>query len=318
MKFITFSKKQSALGLAVGVLLSFTSCGSFQYSGIYDDGIYSETKPAEDVRETVENTTSSSEYYKNYFKEKSLQIEEDNTVFTDVDSYGGAYEDDSENTNNYASWGENNSSETIINIYNNDPYYGNGWGYNYRNNWGWNLGWNSWGFGFWQPNYYNPWFNPYCNFNCYNNYGYGYYNYGYNGYRGRSYAYINGTRNGRFRNSTLTGRSVLSATTRNRANTRSNTRSSTRTRATSRPTNRISTTRSRTISRPTNTRSTRSNSTPRPTRTRSSNSTSRPNTTTRPNRSTTRSSTPSSTRTRSTSTSRSSRSSGSSTRRRNN
>ena len=172
MKFITFLKKQLALVFVVGVLLNFTSCGSFQYSGIYDDGIYSETKPVEQVQETVDNTSNSSDYYKNYFKEKSLQFEDDDTVFTDADSYEGAYEDESENTNNYAGWGENNSSEIVINVYDNSPYYGGGWGYNNRNNWGWNLGWNNWGYNFWQPNYYNPWYSPYSY--------YGYSNYGYN------------------------------------------------------------------------------------------------------------------------------------------
>jgi hypothetical protein len=307
MKFITFKNKQLTFVFALGVLLSFTSCGSFQYSGIYADGIYADTPAVEQNNTAVNDASNSSNYYTNYFKEKSLQIEEDNSVFTDVDSYEGAYADGSENTNNYAGWGENNSKEITINVYDNGPFYGNAWGnnwgYNWGNNWNWNwnLGWNNWGFGFWQPNYYNPWFNPYCNFGCYNNYGY--YNYGYNRYRGRSYAYINGNRNGRFRNSSLSSRSVLSATTRNRVNTRSSSRATIRTRATSRPTNTRSTTRSRATSRPNNTRATRSNST------------SRPNTTTRSNRSSTRSSTPSATRSRSTSRSRSS---GSSTRRRNN
>ena len=60
MKFITFLKKQMTLALAVGVLLSLNSCGSFQYSGIYEDGIYSESKPAQQVNETVDNTSNSS------------------------------------------------------------------------------------------------------------------------------------------------------------------------------------------------------------------------------------------------------------------
>ena len=305
MKFITFLKKQMALAFGVGVLLSFSSCGSFQYSGIYDDGIYSESVPAQPANETVDNSSNSSEYYKNYFKEKSLQIEDNNTVFTDVDSYGGTYADDSENTNNYAGWGENNSSDIVVNVYDNGPFYGNGWGFNYRNNWGWNLGWNNWGFGFWQPNYYNPWnipwnipwnnpwYNPFCYYGSYNNYGY--FNNGYNRYRGRSYAYINGGRSrSRYGNSrSLSSRSVLNATTRSRATTtRPNSRSTTRS---------------------------RSNSITRPTTTRSSNNSTRSNSTYRSTRSTTRSSSPSRSTTRSSSPSRSRRSSGgSSSRRRNN
>lgn len=315
MKFITFLKKQMALTFGVGVLLSFSSCGSFQYSGIYDDGIYSESVPAQPANETVDNSSNSSEYYKNYFKEKSLQIEDDNTVFTDVDSYGGTYADDSENTNNYAGWGENNSSDIVVNVYDNGPFYGNGWGFNYRNIWGWNLGWNNWGFGFWQPNYYNPWnspwnnpwYNPFCYYGSYNNYGY--FNNGYNRYRGRSYAYINGGRSrSRYGNSrSLSSRSVLNATTRSRANTRSSSRPSTRSRATTTRPNSRSTTRSR------------SNSITRPTTTRSSNNSTRSNSTYRSTRSTTRSSSPSRSTTRSSSPSRSRRSSGgSSSRRRNN
>ena len=307
MKFFTFLKKQMTLVFVVGVLLSLTSCGSFQYSGIYDDGIYSDSEPAKEVTETADNTSYSSDYYENYFKEKSLQIEEDNTVFTDVDSYQGAYEDDSENTNNYAGWGENNSSEIIINVYDNGPYYGSEWGYNYRNNWGWNFGWNNWGYSFWQPNYYNSWYNPYCYYGCYNNYGY--YNSGYNRFRGRSYSYINGQRRSAYRNSSLSSRSVLSAATRNRVS-RSNLRSTTRTtRSTTRPNSRSTTRSTRSITRPTNTRPTRSNSTTRPT--------TRPNTTNRSTRSSTRSSTSSTTRSRSSSTIRSSRSSGSSRRKNN-
>ena len=315
MKFITFLKKQMTLALAVGVLLSLNSCGSFQYSGIYEDGIYSESKPAQQVNETVDNTSNSSEYYKNYFKEKSLQIQEDNaTVFTDVDSYEGTYANDTENANDYAGWGENNSSEIIVNVYDNGPFYGNGWGFNY---------WNNWGVGFWQPNYYNswyrpwnnPWYNPYCFYGCYTNYGY--FNNGYNRYIGRSYAYINGGRS-RYRNSrSLSTRSVLSATTRSRTNTRSNTRSATRSRSTTTRSNSRSTSQSRTTTRPT-----RSNSITRPrTTTRPSNNTSRSNSSYRTTRSTTRSSSPSRSSTRSSTRSsspRSSRSSGGSTRRRNN
>ena len=90
MKFITSLTKQMPLAFVVGMLFSLSSCGSFQYSGIYDDGIYSDSDPVEEVTETSVNTSNSSDYYKNYFREKSLQIEEDNTVFTDVDSYEGA------------------------------------------------------------------------------------------------------------------------------------------------------------------------------------------------------------------------------------
>jgi hypothetical protein len=91
MKFITFLKKQLTLVFIVGMLLCLASCGSFQYSGIYDDGIYGDSnvvqQPTEQTQGTVKNTSDSntssntSNYYTTYFKEKSLQIADDNTVF---------------------------------------------------------------------------------------------------------------------------------------------------------------------------------------------------------------------------------------------
>ena len=104
MKFITYLKKQWALVFVVGVLLSFTSCGSFQYAGTYEDGIYSDSEPKVQTNETADNTSNSSDYYKNYFKEKSLQVDEDNAVFTDVDAYEGDYQEDATNSTNYAGW----------------------------------------------------------------------------------------------------------------------------------------------------------------------------------------------------------------------
>ena len=332
MKFITFLKKQLTLVFVVGMLLCLASCGSFQYSGIYDDGIYGNSnvvqQPTEYPQGTVKNTSNSntssdtSNYYTTYFKEKSLQIADDNTVFTDVDSYQGSYEDGSANANNYAGWGENNSNNVVINIYDNGPYYGNIWGLGYRNNWGWNLGWNNWGYNSWFPYQYDPWYSPFCNYG-YNNFGYnnyGYSNYRYNNSRGRLVSYVNGQRGITPRNSSLSSRSLLSTTNRNASTSRARTRSAIRSNNGSRSSTR--TTRSRsTVSNP-NTRSTyRNNYTTRPTTRKTTTETSdralRPNTTTRSTRSSTRSSSPTRTRSRSTTSSSRSSSRSSSSRRRN-
>ena len=319
MKFINYLKKQWALSFMVGLLLSFTSCGSFQYAGTYEDGIYADSEPVVRTNEAADNTSNSSEYYKNYFKEKSLQLEEDNAVFTDVDAYQGDYQEDSTNSTNYAGWGQNNDSDVTINIYDNTPFYGYGWGHPYNNFWGWNngwsIGWNSWGY-----SRYNPWCNPFIGFGYnnfgYNNYGYGfgYNNYGYNNYRGRSVAYINGRRtyNGS-RNNSLSSRSALSTTARTRSAVRSSrlTKSTTETRTrsavrSSRPTqSTTSKTRTRT------TRPTQSNTTTRSTTTTRQRST----TTSRPRTTTTRSRSSSPTTRRSSAPSRSSSRSSSSRRR---
>ncbi len=331
MKFITFLKTQLGQVFVVGIILSFTSCGSFQYSGIYEDGIYSDSSPVnlpvEQSKKTAansDNTSAGSNYYSTYFKEKSLQLADDNTVFTDIDSYQGAYEDDPENGTNYAGWGENNSNDVVINIYDNNPYYGNVWGLGYRNNWGWNLGWNNWGYNLWQPYLYDPWYSPFCNYG-YNNFGYnpypysyiyGYNNYRYNNYRGRSVAYVNGRRGITSRNSSLSSRSVLSTTNRNTSVSRARTRSATRNTNESRSTTRTTTRSRSTVSNPKTRSTTRSSSTPRPTTTRSSTRVPRPNTTTRSTRTSTRSSSPTRTRSRSTTSSSRSSSRSSSSRRR--
>lgn len=73
------------------------SCGSSQYAVNDNDGIYSSDTPVEyqeDAVTVTEKETSSQTFYKNYFKEKSLEYqlpeeENEDAIFTDVDSYEG-------------------------------------------------------------------------------------------------------------------------------------------------------------------------------------------------------------------------------------
>ncbi|WP_055435836.1 hypothetical protein [Lacinutrix algicola] len=296
--------------------LGLTSCGSYQYVGQDSDGIYSEDELVEDVVQA--DTEANSTYYKNYFKEKSLEMDsngnENDEVFVDIDSYEGSYSEDYVDTANvdtgYGAWGEN-SSEVSVNIYNvgfnnywNRPYYGwNNFGWN-RSYSGWNLGYGYGNFGY--GGFYSPfWYSPYGY-----NYGYGgnpYYTgyYGRNGYGRNGVAYSSRRRGSVYGRNSALGRRVESSR-------RSNT-TSTRTRTSSTPRVRTSTPRTRTSTPRVRTRT----STPRVRTTTPRTRTSTPRTTTPRVRTTTprtKSSSPSRSSTRSSSGSSSRSSSGSSRR----
>ncbi len=339
MKFITILLRHKSVIFSLLGFSFFASCGSYQYVGMSEDGIYGPSEsveyntPAEDS--AAENTDGNS-YYKDYFKGKANEYNNDSSVFTDVDEYNGSYDENNQNAeeNSYAGWGQNNDSQIVINVQTrplflgtwNYPYYNrwgwNNWGWNNWgwNNWGWNVGWNNWGyanFGYWDPFYYNSWHAPYWG-------GYGA-NYYYRPYRGRNVAYVNGYRNSRSRNvgystSSIANRSALSTVSRTRSNAnRSSTSSSRRSYNTTRPTSttrsRSTTTRTRSVRNSdgtrTTTRSVRTTSQPTRTTTRTRTSNSRNSSYSRP-RSSSRSTT-----TRSSGGSSRSRGGGSTVRRRN-
>ncbi|AUC82234.1 hypothetical protein [Lacinutrix sp. Bg11-31] len=214
--------------------LVLTSCGSYQYVGQDSDGIYSEDEAQKDVVQADAQENGDNTYYKNYFKEKSLEMDSDGNeeVFVDIDSYEGSYSEDNVEVANvasgYGAWGEN-SSEVSINIYNtgfnnywNRPYYG--W-----NSFGWNspyFGWNSFGYGY--GNFgYGGFYNPYGY-----NYGYGYGGYyGRNGYGRNGLAYNTTRRGGIYgRQSSALGRRVEASRRSNSTSTRTRTSSTPRTR----------------------------------------------------------------------------------------
>lgn len=237
--------------LKASVLLSLisTSCGSYEYAGSYNDGIYgSDDEYYEDVEYYDENQrvvqSDNDNYYQNYFSQKSREYDMilgEDEIFTDVDSYKGNYSEDQIDSvqvdslryqNAYAGWGQN-TNDVTINIYNdtwNRPFFGGGigwydwywgrpWGWN---NWGWNSwGWNNWNWG-WNVGIgwgWNSWgWNAPFGWGWHPWYGYG--GFGWNNYYWNQNVY---SRRGYAYNRTRRGSSLLNrnfnATTSNRANT---------------------------------------------------------------------------------------------------
>jgi hypothetical protein len=271
-----YFKNKMPLLAALGLLFGLTSCGSYQYVGQDSDGIYEPSNRRVEYREVpvrvadaeVQNNNS---YYKNYFKEKSLEYENEsleNEIFTDIDSYEGNYTSENDSLEiayeRYGGWGQN-SSEISINIY---PNYGfnNYWWYRPYYSWGWGGYYGNWGYGFnsfypsfyggFYGGYYGSFYNPYY----YRNYRYSpYYNnryYGNRYYSGRGYAYNTGRRGSTYtnRNSNFIRRNSLSSRTRNYSTTRPNVRTNTTRRSNTVNANRNNTTRARVNNNSTRTR----------------------------------------------------------------
>ena len=201
MRFINYLQTKIPATVAFIALFGLTSCGSYQYVGQDSDGIYGPSENNVEYEEEVvtNETEPSNNYYKNYFKEKSNELElmnKEGEVFTDIDSYEGNYNEDVAETTyqGYAGWGEE-SDDITINIYSNNFGYYNYWNRPYYawNRWGYRPYYSSWGIGYgyagfgWNTGFYDPFWNPpYYGYNSY----YGYYGYPYNtyyGYYGRSY-----------------------------------------------------------------------------------------------------------------------------------
>lgn len=179
MKLYNFISKSIYIFIATVSSLLLASCGSYQYTGNSNDGIYGNTEqiavPAEIEYGTREENTG---YYKKLFEEEAAlygEVLAEDAVFTDVDSYSstGNYDYDNQNSSNYqggnAPWG-NSPDSYSINIYNDgfyggfyDPFWGRGYNYGFANQF--------WGPSFYGPGFYgNPYYNPFYGFG----YGYGY------------------------------------------------------------------------------------------------------------------------------------------------
>ena len=174
------------------ILILITSCGSYQYSGYINDGIYQSNEPTEkyvNAENSVVNDNGNNEYYQSAFSEKALMYSNDNQsdqLFTDVENYRNSENDSIQD--NYGPWGEYKDSVVInIHSHHHDSFWSS-WRYP---NWMWNYGFgygNVWGYGYnnyWSrpfPHYggmYNP-FNPFWGYYDSFYYGYGYgYAYGY-------------------------------------------------------------------------------------------------------------------------------------------
>ena len=224
----TFQQKALRFfSLFVGAI-TVTACGSYQNSSYYDnDGVYGPDKTVTYERQVqnenvvvVEDNTKYAQQFKSM--EDDFGTPE---ILTDVDNYKSNPDTVyvQESNTRYAGWGENQTSNVTVNVYDNwgwnNPYYGgwygNSWGYNnwgwnswYGNNWGWNNGYygNNWGCNNWYGGYYgggyygNGWNNGY--------YGGGYYGNGWNNGHyggGRNVAYNSSPRGGYINRNTGNG-----------------------------------------------------------------------------------------------------------------
>ena len=184
MTIITLFQKSLNLKITGLLFLFMTSCGSYQYVGMYDDGIYNSLEDEEKnyTYDSNYEPESSNSYYEDYFKGKVSEYGQTQDM-ENTDSSDGYNTQNSSENESYAGWGQNVDSNIVINI-RTRPNYGMYWGWN---NWGWNnWGWNNWGYpvyGFYDPYFSNAWFVHMG--------GYSYF--GPN--RGPSLAFINGYRN---------------------------------------------------------------------------------------------------------------------------
>lgn len=260
---MTTKYKNRATTFSIVSLLGLltVSCGSYQGSSYYDsDGIYNAAAPVATeapVAQKTENTTNASaDAYREYFNRKAEEIDDlpDNSMyFTDIDAYSSTPQDttdvetslDYDYVDGYAGWGQN-ATDVTVNVYNNSPYYGYGWG----GYWGYSpYRYSGWYSPYWSAGWYSPYWYGYSPYGYYGGYspyyGYGYYGgyYGYYGggyynhhpyYRRNNVAYANGRRGSAQRGSVVTRnstRSAINATGKNASINRRNTNNTVQTRS---------------------------------------------------------------------------------------
>ena len=91
MQFNNYLKRKIPFLAILALLFGLSSCGSYQYVGVEDDGIYG-SDPNLGYQETVvevQDKPNSNNYYKNYFREKSSEYDyiiNDDAIFTDVEN----------------------------------------------------------------------------------------------------------------------------------------------------------------------------------------------------------------------------------------
>jgi len=149
--------------------LMFLSCGSFSPSSfVSSDGLYQSQE--------VVSESNNGEFYKNYFKEKELELENNYELITESLDTDFISSSDIAYTENNARWGDIPDTKTLVfdfsrTYYN--RYFGYGYGYGY--------------YDYWNP-YYSPWYSysywdPYYSYGRYWAWGYNpwmYYGWGYN------------------------------------------------------------------------------------------------------------------------------------------
>ncbi|HEX9600301.1 MAG TPA: hypothetical protein VF985_02310, partial [Mariniflexile sp.] len=77
MQLKTYLIKKMPFLAILSLVFGLYSCGSYQYVGVDNDGIYGSTPRTVQYEETVVEVpqNSNSNYYQNYFKNKSLETE---------------------------------------------------------------------------------------------------------------------------------------------------------------------------------------------------------------------------------------------------
>ena len=122
MQFKIIKNQKLPFFVALGLLVVLTSCGSYQYAGYDNDGIYSSNEGYEEEMDEPVTTTSTngSNYYKNYFAENKAEVDaitSDGEIFTDVNAYEGNYDENAQDSleqrQPYGGWGQSNSTVTI-------------------------------------------------------------------------------------------------------------------------------------------------------------------------------------------------------------
>ncbi len=116
------------------ISLFISSCGSYQYSGYINDGIYQNDENSENY--TVENrdvnNKENNDYYQSAFSEKSLMYsdsENSGELFTDVENYRTSENDSI--SESYGPWGDYKDSVVInIHSYHHDGFWSR-WRYPY-------------------------------------------------------------------------------------------------------------------------------------------------------------------------------------------
>ena len=222
MTIINLSNKIINFKIAALLFCVLSSCGSYQYVGMYDDGIY-DSSLDRDNSYTYDSSPDqiNNSYYKDYFKGKAIELNQGEDLNGTISEKNDYNSQNSSEESSYAGWGQNVDSNIIINI-RTRPSYGLYWGWNNWgwNNWGWNnWGWNNWGWNNWGWNNWG-WNNWGWNNWRWNNWGYPIYGFydpyfsnawfvhtgGYSYFgpnRGPSYALINGYRNQSYLNSRI-------------------------------------------------------------------------------------------------------------------
>jgi hypothetical protein len=191
MQFKFKSNRKLPFFVVMGLALIMTSCGSYQYVGYDDDGIYSSGSERGNEEIIVEQqpvtTSTDNNYFENYFQENKAQLDaitaSQEDVFTDVDSYQSenqaVQQDTIADRVPYGGWGQTNENITINYIDNgwnwglwNDPWmwginsgwgWGTwnarfGWGWGWARPWNWGWGWNAgWGWGGFGPGWSWGW-----------------------------------------------------------------------------------------------------------------------------------------------------------------